>query len=219
MALQARGSLQGIEKKFEQCRQSLAEALEIFLDLKDQRQVAQTYREQGSLAYEMGDFTAARALYTQAIEIFASLEGHQEIALTRLELGVLEREQGNLAEARQILDEVLRAMRQMQDRRNVARALAEIGTLLLRQGQAVEALPTLLSAEVGLELVEAPERRKVKTLIAQARTQIGETALRAQVNHLANEAPEPVYELTPAMWAASIQKLMSEVTEYADRQR
>lgn len=217
MAQQTVGSLQIIEKKFEQAQQSLAEALAIFQDLEDQRQVAQTYREQGILAYEQRDFAAARALYTQAIEIFMSLEGRQEIALTRLELGVLEREQGNLAEARQILDEVLIAMRQMQDRRNVARALAEIGALLLRQGQVAEALPALLSAEIGLELVEAPERRKVKTLLEQARTRIGDTAFRAQVNHLANEAPEPVYELTPAMWADSIQKLLSEVTAYVDR--
>lgn len=217
MTLQTLGCLQSEQGNFEQAQQFLDDSLHIFQELEDQWQIALTYREQGTLERARKNYTAARTLYNKAIEILTRLEARHELAMTRLELGVLAREQGNLEEARRILDEGLATVREIKDRRNIAHALADIGILLLQQGQEEEALPALLSAAIGLELVETPRSQRIKALIEEAQTHIGETTLRALASRLANETPEPAYELTPAEWVASIQRLLSEVQEYSGR--
>jgi len=182
------------------------EALTILRRLGDQRSVASVLGNLGNLARQQGQPEQALLLYTEALTLLLQLDDQREAAITRQELGALARQQGQLEEAQQLLTESLATTRQIKDRQNVAHALKELGLLMQQQGQLEQALHTLLSAEVGLALVNSPDTSSVDEILRQVRTQMDESAFISIAERVAREPSEPAYGLTQTAWAAAILK-------------
>jgi tetratricopeptide (TPR) repeat protein/transcriptional regulator with XRE-family HTH domain len=205
------GILARVQGEPEQARQLLDEALHTFQLLDDQREGAFTLRELGILAREQSEPDQARQLLDEALHTFQHLKNQREIARTQKELGILFREQGEIEQARQLLEQAIATLRETGDRRGVARTLQQLGLQARQQGQPKEALRLLLKAGAGLALVDAPDARAVETLLGQLRSQLGEGTFRSLAARVSKEAPEPVYELTQAAWAAAIGKLAASI--------
>ncbi|MGB8343556.1 MAG: hypothetical protein WCD86_01665, partial [Ktedonobacteraceae bacterium] len=72
---------------------------------------------------------------------------------------------------------------------------------------AKDALRLLLKAGAGLALVDTPDVHKVEELLGQLRSQVSEDTFLSLAARVAKEAPEPIYGLDQAAWAAAIGKL------------
>lgn len=206
-ALRELGVLAHTQGKSEQARLFLSESLETFQHLEDQREGAFTLRELGILARTQGEPEQARTLLEDALNTFTNLKNQREIARTQKELGILSREQSEPEQARLFLEQAITTLREAGDRRGVARTLQQLGLLARQQGQPKEALHLLLKAGIGLALVDAPEIRAVEASLGQLRSQMSENTFHSLAARVSKEAPEPVYELTQAAWAAAIGKL------------
>ena len=198
------GTLARKQGQIEQAHRLLDEALVIFQGLREGRQSALTLRELGTLARQQGQPERALQLYTEALTSLLQLDDQREAAITRQELGALAREQGQLEEAQQLLTESLATTRQIGDRQNVAHALKELGLLMQQRGQLEQALHALLSAEVGLALVNSPDTSSVDEILRQVRTQMGESTFISIAERVAREPSEPAYGLTQTAWATAI---------------
>src|SRR5260221_9284884 len=67
-----------------------------------------------------------------------------------------------------------------------------------------QALHALLSAEVGLALVNSPDTSSVDEILRQVRTQMDESTFISIAERVAREPSEPAYGLTQTAWAAAI---------------
>ena len=191
----------------EQARLFLAEALSTFRQLEDQREGALTQREQGILAREQSEPEQALLFLEEALNTFRHLKNQREIARTQKELGILLREQKKPEQASQLLEEALNTTRESGDPREFARILQQLGLLAWQQGRAKDALRLLLKAGAGLALVDTPDVHKVEELLGQLRSQVSEDTFLSLAARVAKEAPEPIYGLDQAAWAAAIGKL------------
>lgn len=207
LTLQSLGILKREQGYFEQAHQFLQESEALFHDLQDRRQVALTWREQGILTQVREQPEQACQQLMEAMAIFEQLGDQHEMAVTHSTLGAMARQQGRFEEARQQLMQALITLRQIHDRRYIARTLKELGILMLQQEQWEEAQRLLLNAGVGLELVDSPEKRTVREMLAQVWTQVGETMYTLLVDSVASEPPEPAYGLDQEAWAAAVRKL------------
>ena len=194
----------------EQARLFLTEALSTFRHLEDQREGALTQRELGILAREQREPEQARQFLEEALNTFRHLKNLREIARTQKELGVLLREQGEPEQARLLLEEALNTTRESGDPRGFALTLQQLGLLAWQQGRSKDALRLLLKAGAGLALVDAPDVRKVEELLGQLRSQVSEDTFLSLAARVAKEAPEPIYGLDQAAWAAAIDKLAAQ---------
>lgn len=191
----------------EQARLFLAESLSTFSHLEDQREGALTLLEQGILLREQGEPEQARQSLEEALSTFSHLKNQREIARTQRELGILLREQDEPEQARLFLEEALHTTRESGDPREFARTLQQLGLLSWEQGRAKDALRLLLKAVAGLALVDAPDAREVEGSLGQLRIQLSEDTFLSLAARVAKEAPEPIYGLDQAAWAAAIGKL------------
>jgi tetratricopeptide (TPR) repeat protein/transcriptional regulator with XRE-family HTH domain len=213
ITLREQGALARLQGQYDRAQQFLHEALDALLQLQDQREAAFAQRELGILAREQEQYEQARQFLEQALSMFHRLEDRHEEGRTLKELGILVREQEQFERSRQFLDQALTMLREVGDRREVARTLLQMGMLSWqrRQGDYEEALPLLLSARVGLKLVDSPELRVAEEAIEQARVQVGEAIFGNVLRYVAREAPEPAYGLNRAEWGAAIRKQITKM--------
>jgi tetratricopeptide (TPR) repeat protein/transcriptional regulator with XRE-family HTH domain len=213
LALQALGILTQEQRQFEQAHQFLQDAEALFHDLQDRRQVALTWREQGLLAQAQEQSGQANRQLSEALAVFEQLGDVRETAVTQQALGALARQQGRLEEAQQQLMEVLIKLRQINDCRYIAHTLKELGLIMLQQEQWQQALGLLLKAGVGLAMVDSPASRSVQEKLAQVRSHMSESTFTTLLDRVANEAPEPAYEMAPDTWAHAIYSLAAYKSE------
>jgi tetratricopeptide (TPR) repeat protein len=207
LAYQAQGDIERDAGYLAPAREHLEQSLALFRELREQRQTALSTRSLGILARQEMRLDEAHALLQEALSLLQQVDDQREVAQTRQELSTLARLEGHFAEARALGLEALSVMRQMRDRRYAAHALGELGHLALQSNQSTDALRSLLSAAVGMRLINSFELPKIEELIAFVRAQLGEESFLEVARHLARSTPELAYGLSQATWRSSIQFL------------
>lgn len=207
LALRELGALARGQGQPQQADELLQESLSTLRQLQDRREAALALRELGILAREQGQLEQAQQFLDETLSAFLQLQDRREIARSQKESAILAREQGQFEQAGRLLDEALATLRTLGDRREVARTLQQLGLLSWQQGHLEQSLYLLLSAGVGLTLVDSPDAHHVKQALEQVRARIGENAFTSTARRAAKEPPELAYGLDQVEWAAAVQEL------------
>jgi non-specific serine/threonine protein kinase len=143
MALEAAAYLAMRQRDYALAAPRFEEALEIFRELDDRREIARTLRHYGILPTELGQFERAQALLEESASILRSLGDLSGVSMTLHNLGDLASDRGDEVRARAAYQESVALGQQVGNRHATAYALRGLGHLARTRGEFGQAVKYL----------------------------------------------------------------------------
>lgn len=172
------GALQE-QGEFEQAITHHEEALAVFRELGDGRQVAGELAGLASVfLWQLGDHARARTPLREAVAMLSRVGDARSLCDPLLDLAYIEMREGEYADAERLVERALLISREFGDRRLTARSLLRLGTVRSTDGNYVDAESPFREALQLAEGAGVAHQRQLN-LVAAALTGLGINALRA----------------------------------------
>ncbi|MDB5078623.1 MAG: hypothetical protein JWP00_547 [Chloroflexi bacterium] len=133
-ALDGQGRLAYLQGDYKEAQPLLEKSLQLWEDLQDKTQSAQTLLFLGNIANRIGKYTEARALLEKSLEITRQTGNKFWIADALNTLGLANWFQGNYPRAREIYQESLAIWQEKEDIAGIAMTMSNLGAVDYQQG-------------------------------------------------------------------------------------
>ena len=169
-ALQSLGLIVSDQGHYERASSLLEEALGLFQEIEDRREIARVLNALGVLARWQNQNERARALFEESLHLSRELGDERTTAVALASLGFIAWRQGDRTTAKEWFEEALAIQQVAGNTEGLANALGNLGWVALREG-------TLAEAEARLEESLTLARRiGMKRKIAWTLGNLGEVA-------------------------------------------
>lgn len=148
--INAAGIFAILQADYSTARSLLEESVAIARELGDQRHIARSLINLGTLAREQADYLAARSLFEESLMIARDLRDTRDIARALSSLGLTACELGDFASARPLLEESVAIAREHDDLGVLGVALCNLGVVAQSQGD-FAAAQSLYEESLGIE--------------------------------------------------------------------
>lgn len=138
--------LAGRQSATQAASQFLHEALELWRELDDRRNISMALNNLGVLAFQQGHLAQAGELYAECLLLKRELGEPRGVAMALNNLGELLHQQGQLATAQALYQESLEILQNLGDKANMAIALLNLGKLAQQTQQTQPAIRFLLTS-------------------------------------------------------------------------
>jgi tetratricopeptide (TPR) repeat protein len=121
------------QRRFDQAKDLLHQALNLALEFNDRHSAANTYHELGIIAQEQRRFDQAEDLYRQALELRLEFNDRHSAADTYHNLGIIAQEQRRFDQAEDLYRQALELKLEFNDRHSAANTYHHLGIVAQRQ--------------------------------------------------------------------------------------
>jgi non-specific serine/threonine protein kinase len=142
-ALSDAAGLASSQGDYEDARRLFEEALAIYRERGDLREVAATLGYLAGVHWRRGDCALARQLNQEALELCRGLGDQDGVARTQHSLALIAVSEGRYAEAQDLLSQSLKVRTSQGDRRAVAELVGDLGIIAMEEGRYEAARPLL----------------------------------------------------------------------------
>ncbi len=143
------------EQDFEKMHGSeLGQMGQQFMNIGDQRGIANVYGNIGAIHQELGNFDQTLEMYQKSVEIKKQIGDEPNLAQTYCNMGVLYNTMGDTEQSLAYYHKALNIMERIGDRHNAARTYFNLGNLYSNQGDRDQARAHYEKAKALFEMVE-----------------------------------------------------------------
>ena len=153
IALRSASWLYYAKDDFSTCLQLHRESLDLFLELKDEREVSTTLQFMGVMEFTLGNTDRAKVLFDESLLLSRRLNNRQAMPRVLMHLGHIFNGQGNLESARIYYEESLAVAREVGEGHLLMMVLGNMGQFMQRLGSNAKAREYYQeSLQIGIRL-------------------------------------------------------------------
>ena len=153
IALRSASWLYYAKDDFSMCLQLHHESLDLFLELKDEREVSTTLQFMGVMEFTLGNTDRAKVLFDESLLLSRRLNNRQAMPRVLMHLGHIFNGQGNLESARTYYEESLAVAREVGEGHLLMMVLGNMGQFMQRMGNNAKAREYYQeSLQIGIRL-------------------------------------------------------------------